>query len=77
LNAKILDFGKTLQQLTGCELEINDTFKTEYSFNCSSNLFQEDYDFSFNDTIESMYLEISRNSNNILVNEKREKRDTI
>jgi nucleoside-diphosphate-sugar epimerase len=77
LNAKILDFGKTLQQITGCDLEINDTFKTEYSFNCSSDLFQKDYGFSFNDTIESMYLEISQNSNNILVNEKREKRDTI
>jgi len=75
LNSKIIDFGKAIQSITGCDLEINNTFQTNYSFNCSSALFEHDYGFKFTDTVETIYRDIVDNYNNILINSKRESRD--
>lgn len=77
MNAKIIDFGRTLQSIVDCDLIVNEAFNTEYSFNCSNNLFQSDYDFTFNDTIESIYKEITENIDKIIINEKRVRRDIV
>jgi UDP-glucose 4-epimerase len=70
-NAKIVDIGRMLQYKTNCDLVINDSFKTSYSFNCSNVLFCNDYNFTFNDTVDSIFTEIAKDYNNIIVNKKR------
>jgi len=74
INHKIIDFGLTIQNLTNSEMIVNDTFKTDYSFNCSSELFEQDYEFKFQDTIETIYQEIVNNHQDIVSNIKREKK---
>ena len=71
LNDKIINFGKKLQSLVGCELIVDDSLNTNYSFNCSNKLFEHDYDYIFTDTIESIYSDIIDNFDKIVVNEKR------
>jgi UDP-glucose 4-epimerase len=73
INDKIINFGLTVQKLSNSELTVNDTFKTDYSFNCSSELFEQDYDFKFKDTIGSIYQDIIDNYDNILFSNKRGK----
>ena len=73
-NDKIINFGLTLQQITNSELNINDSaFKTDYSFSCSPELFEKDYNFKFKDNIESIYNDIIANGDNIIFNSKRKK----
>ena len=72
INAKIIEFGQALQKKTGCELVVDDTFVTNYSFNCDNSLFKRDYDFEFTDTIETIYQEIVENFEKIQINVKRE-----
>lgn len=71
LNDTILNFGKTIQQINGCDLEINDTFHTSYSFICSNSKFEHDYSFMFRDNVESIYNDIVSQYNDIVVSEKR------
>lgn len=73
VNAKIIEFAEKIKKMTDCELVINDTLPTKYSFNCSSNLFEKDYNFKFNDTVESIYEEVVNNLDNIVSNVKRER----
>jgi nucleoside-diphosphate-sugar epimerase len=70
---KIINFGYEVKRLTDSELIVNDSFKTDYSFNCSAELFEKDYNFKFRDTIESIYNDIIINYDSILFNTKREK----
>ena len=70
---KIINFGYEVKRLTDSELIVNDSFKTDYSFNCSAELFEKDYNFKFGDTIESIYNDIITNYDSILFNTKREK----
>ena len=73
ISDKIINFGYEVKRLTDSELIVNDSFKTDYSFNCSAELFEKDYNFKFGDTIESIYNDIIINYDNILFNTKREK----
>ena len=70
---KIINFGYEVKRLTNSELIVNDSFKTDYSFNCSAELFEKDYNFKFGDTIESIYNDIIINYDSILFNTKRQK----
>lgn len=74
VNGKIIDFGNAIQKITNCQLEINNLFNTNYSFNCSNKLFENDYNFKFEGTIESIYMDIVDNYDNIKVIIKRESR---
>ena len=56
-------------------MEVNNLFNTNYSFNCSNKLFEKDYNFKFEGTVESIYNDIIENYDRILVNIKRESRD--
>ena len=73
ISDKIINFGYEVKRLTDSELIVNDSFKTDYSFNCSAELFEKDYNFKFGDTIESIYNDIITNYDSILFNTKREK----
>jgi nucleoside-diphosphate-sugar epimerase len=75
LNGKIIEFGKQIQDIAKCKLSINDALQTQYSFNCSNSKFEQDYNFKFTDTVESIYNDIVSNYGNIVVNQKRESRD--
>jgi UDP-glucose 4-epimerase len=70
---KIINFGLAIKNLTNSELIVNDSFQTDYSFNCSSELFLNDYNFKFQDTVESIYNDIESNIGNIVTNHKRTK----
>ena len=70
---KIINFGLTIKNISRSELIINDSFQTDYSFNCSSELFSTDYNFEFQDTVESIYNDIVLNNENIITNYKRTK----
>lgn len=58
VNDCIMNFAKTIQKFSGAELVINDSFKTDYSFHCSAAAFEQDYNFTFMDTTESIYNEL-------------------
>jgi nucleoside-diphosphate-sugar epimerase len=68
VNDSILNFGKSIQKLTSSELIMNNTFTTDYSFYCSTNLFEKDYKFKFTDTVESIFTELVDNYDNIEFN---------
>ena len=73
ISDKIINFGYEVKRLKDSELIVNESFKTDYSFNCSAELFEKDYNFKFGDTIESIYNDIITNYDSILFNTKREK----
>jgi nucleoside-diphosphate-sugar epimerase len=75
VNSKIIDFGEKIKSITNCDLKIDESFNTNYSFNCSNKLFESHYNFKFVDTIETMYEDIVSNYDNILYDVKREKKD--
>jgi len=75
INAKIIEFAETIRSITKCELIVNDTFPTNYSFNCDNSLFQKDYNFKFQDTANSIYTDVVNNVDNIISNLKRESRE--
>lgn len=67
INDTIENFGRKVQKLRyGTTIKNDNILKTGYSFNCSSELFQADYDFNFLETVESIYEEISNNYKNII-----------
>lgn len=73
-NNKIINFGIKIKEITNSELTINESaFKTDYSFSCSPELFEKDYNFKFKDSVESIYSDIITNYDNILFNSKRGK----
>lgn len=74
VNAKIIDFAEKVKQMSNCNLTVNDSFPTNYSFNCDNSLFQKDYDFEFKDTIESIYTDIVDNIDDVVSNLKRSPR---
>ena len=71
VNAKILEFAEQVKHLSDCELVINDSSTTNYSFNCDNSLFQKDFNFKFQDTIESIYYDIVKNRHKIISDLKR------
>lgn len=71
MRGTILKFGNDLAEYTNSNLIINSSMKTGYSFNCSSELFSEDYNFKFKNTVEDIYLDIVNNLDSIEINEKR------
>lgn len=71
LNGTILEFAKIVKDLRNCDLIISDLITTSYGFNCSNSLFENDYNFTFNDTIETIHIDILNNLDNILFNSKR------
>jgi nucleoside-diphosphate-sugar epimerase len=74
INNKIINFGIKIKEITNSELTINESaFKTDYSFSCSPELFEKDYNFKFKDSIESIYSDIITNYDKILFNSKRGK----
>jgi nucleoside-diphosphate-sugar epimerase len=68
INDSIMNFAKKVQALSGADLVVNDSFKTDYSFHCSPQLFEKDYEFKFQDTVESIYNELIENYNKIQFN---------
>lgn len=68
VNDSIMNFATEVQRLSGAELIVNDSFKTDYSFYCSTELFENDYDFKFTDTTESIYNELMENYERIQFN---------
>jgi nucleoside-diphosphate-sugar epimerase len=75
LNDTILNIAKTIQSFGNSKLIINESsFQTDYSFNCSSKRFEEEFDFKFLDSIDSIFEDISKNFNKIIFNKKREKK---
>ena len=73
INDTVINFGKKIQEITGCELIVNDTFKTKYSFRSTSKLFSNDYNFTFEDTVESIFADIKNNIENVKYRNKRKK----
>jgi len=71
VNDKIINFAKKIQEYTNSDLTLNDSFKTDYSFNCSNALFESDYSFKFEDTTESIFKDLFDNYEKISYNVKR------
>jgi nucleoside-diphosphate-sugar epimerase len=64
-NDKIINVANTIKDLTGSKIIINETLKTDYSFNCSNSLFEQEFDFKFTSTIKSIYEDIIENLDRI------------
>jgi nucleoside-diphosphate-sugar epimerase len=73
VNNTIIGFGEEIQKLTNSELVVNNTFQTKYSFRSSSELFSNDFNFKFNDSIESIFNEIKNNIDQIKFKVERNK----
>ena len=74
INSKIIEFAQSIKNITNCELIINDQFPTNYSFNCDNSLFENEYNFKFQDTIETIYTDVISNTDKIISNVKRERK---
>jgi nucleoside-diphosphate-sugar epimerase len=72
-NDKIINIGLKLKEITNSDIILNDHYKTEYSWDCLNSLFESEFDFKFEDTIESIYNDIILNYNEIMFNNKRER----
>lgn len=78
LNDTILNIAQKIHSFANSNLTINESsFQTDYSFNCSSKLFETEFDFEFVDSIDSIFGDISKNFNNIIFNKKREKKHYV
>lgn len=71
VNTRILDFAEQIRSFSNCELIINGASTTNFSFNCDNSLFQKEFDFRFQDTVESMYYDIVNNQDLIVSDLKR------
>lgn len=81
ISSKIYNFGSfscnigsiadNIKKLTNCNIIYNDKFITNYSFTISSKKFMNDFDFKFEETLESIFLSIKNNINNITNNKVR------
>lgn len=78
LNDTILNIAQKIHSFGNSNLTINESsFQTDYSFNCSSKLFETEFDFEFMDSIDSIFDDVSKNFNNIVFNKKREKKHYV
>ena len=78
LNDTILNIAQKIHSFGNSNLTINESsFQTDYSFNCSSKLFETEFNFEFVDSIDSIFGDISKNFNNIIFNKKREKKHYV
>jgi UDP-glucose 4-epimerase len=64
-SATIIQIAEKIQTLIGCEMVVDDTMNTNYSFSVNNNKFTNRFDFKFSDTIESMYNDIVSNVTSI------------
>jgi len=71
VNTTILEFAKRIAVMRNCEIIVSDTVTTSYGFNCSNALFEKDYEFKFQDSIEDMHLDILNNVDRIEFDIKR------
>ena len=78
LNDTILNIAQKIHSFGNSNLTINESsFQTDYSFNCSSKLFETEFDFEFMDSVDSIFDDVSKNFNNIIFNKKREKKHYV
>jgi nucleoside-diphosphate-sugar epimerase len=78
LNDTILNIAQKIHSFGNSNLTINESsFQTDYSFNCSSKLFETEFNFKFIDSIDSIFDDVSKNFNNIVFNKKREKKHYV
>lgn len=65
-------FGDEISRISGAELTVNESlFKTQYSFNCTSAFFDDEYGFMFVENLQNMYDSIIDNYKNIKFDIKR------
>lgn len=62
---------KEIQSLNNCEVIVNNSLSTSYSFTVTNNKFESDFKFKFTDTIESIYSELVDNLNKIKIKSNR------
>ena len=67
----IVDIAKEIQLINGCEIIVNESQSTNYSFTVTNNKFESDFKFKFADTITSIYKELSENVNIIKIKSNR------
>lgn len=78
INDTILNIAEKIHSFGNSNLTVNESsFQTDYSFNCSSELFEKEFDFKFSDSIDSIFENISNNFNSIIFNKKREKKHYV
>ena len=61
----ILDLAKEIQAINGCELVVNESLSTSYSFTVTNTKFEADFKFKFQDTVESIYKELVDNISHV------------
>lgn len=71
VNSKIIEFAEVVKTLSNADLEVKDTISTSFSFNCDNSLFSKDYDFTFQDTVKTIFEDIVNNQEKIVSNVKR------
>ena len=64
-NDKIINIGNAIKDLTDSNILVNESLKTDYSFNCSNNRFEQEFNFKFNSTVETIYKDIIENIDRI------------
>jgi len=57
----IIELAKEIQSINGCELVINDSLSTSYSFTVTNEKFETEFKFKFVDTVESIYRDLLDN----------------
>lgn len=71
-NSTILNVARDIAQISGATLIKNDSMKTNYSFNCCTDRFCEEYGFEFKDDTQSIFKHIRTNLELIKIKVKRD-----
>jgi nucleoside-diphosphate-sugar epimerase len=67
----IVELAKKIQSINGCELVVNDSLSTSYSFTVTNEKFESEFKFKFVDTVDSIYRNLINNIDQIKIKSNR------
>ena len=67
----IVELAKKIQSINGCELVVNDSLSTSYSFTVTNEKFESEFKFKFVDTVDSIYRNLIDNIDQIKIKSNR------
>jgi nucleoside-diphosphate-sugar epimerase len=67
----IVELAKKIQSINGCELVVNDSLSTSYSFTVTNEKFESEFKFKFVDTVDSIYRNLIDNLDQIKIKSNR------
>jgi nucleoside-diphosphate-sugar epimerase len=67
----IVELAKKIQSINGCQLVVNDSLSTSYSFTVTNEKFESEFKFKFVDTVDSIYKNLTDNIERVKIQSNR------